>query len=46
MLDYYYFALPSGNEDNVELYVNHTGLMWENAAEFGAGWHLESYKNK
>jgi lysosomal Pro-X carboxypeptidase len=29
---FFYF----GNEDNVELYVNHTGLMWENAAEFGA----------
>lgn len=25
-----------GNEDNVELYVNHTGLMWEHAAEFNA----------
>lgn len=25
-----------GNEDNVELYVNHTGLMWENAEEFRA----------
>jgi len=25
-----------GNEDNVELYVNHTGLMWESAAEFSA----------
>lgn len=25
-----------GNEDNVELYVNHTGLMWESAQEFGA----------
>jgi lysosomal Pro-X carboxypeptidase len=25
-----------GNEGDVELYVNHTGLMWENAAEFGA----------
>eukprot|EP00966_Prymnesium_polylepis_P143607 3315097-Prymnesium_polylepis.2 len=29
---FFYF----GNEDNVELYVNHTGLMWESAAEFGA----------
>jgi len=29
---FFYF----GNEDNVELYVNHTGLMWENAAELGA----------
>jgi lysosomal Pro-X carboxypeptidase len=29
---FFYF----GNEDNVELYVNHTGLMWENAEEFGA----------
>jgi lysosomal Pro-X carboxypeptidase len=28
---FFYF----GNEDNVELYVNHTGLMWESAAEFG-----------
>ena len=26
---FFYF----GNEDNVELYVNHTGLMWESAAE-------------
>ncbi|ETW05690.1 hypothetical protein H310_03409 [Aphanomyces invadans] len=26
----------TGNEANVELYLNHTGLMWENAAEFGA----------
>jgi lysosomal Pro-X carboxypeptidase len=25
-----------GNEANVELYVEHTGLMWENAARFGA----------
>ncbi|ETW05762.1 hypothetical protein H310_03446 [Aphanomyces invadans] len=25
-----------GNEADVELYLNHTGLMWENAAEFGA----------
>ena len=25
-----------GNEANVELYVNATGLMWENAASFGA----------
>ncbi|KAF0689353.1 hypothetical protein As57867_019115, partial [Aphanomyces stellatus] len=25
-----------GNEANVELYLNHTGLMWETAAEFGA----------
>jgi lysosomal Pro-X carboxypeptidase len=29
---FFYF----GNEDNVELYVNHTGLMWESAAAFGA----------
>lgn len=29
---FFYF----GNEDNVELYVNHTGLMWENAQQFGA----------
>jgi len=29
---FFYF----GNEDNVELYVNHSGLMWENAAEFQA----------
>ena len=29
---FFYF----GNEDNVELYVNHTGLMWESAEEFGA----------
>jgi lysosomal Pro-X carboxypeptidase len=26
----------TGNEANVELYVNHTGLIWENAKEFGA----------
>jgi pimeloyl-ACP methyl ester carboxylesterase len=26
----------TGNEANVELYVNHTGLMWENAQQFGA----------
>ena len=26
----------TGNEANVELYVNATGLMWENAAKFGA----------
>ena len=26
----------TGNEGNVELYTNCTGLMWENAAEFGA----------
>ncbi|RHY20010.1 hypothetical protein DYB37_003710 [Aphanomyces astaci] len=26
----------TGNEANVELYLNHTGIMWENAAEFGA----------
>jgi len=26
----------TGNEANVELYVNATGLMWENAREFGA----------
>jgi lysosomal Pro-X carboxypeptidase len=25
-----------GNEANVELYVDHTGLMWENAGKFGA----------
>jgi len=25
-----------GNEADVTLYVNHTGLMWENAEEFGA----------
>lgn len=25
-----------GNEDNVELYLNHTGLMWENADKLGA----------
>jgi hypothetical protein len=25
-----------GNESNVELYLNHTGLMWEHAQEFGA----------
>ncbi|CAK4620407.1 unnamed protein product [Aphanomyces euteiches] len=25
-----------GNEGDVTLYVNHTGLMWENAQEFGA----------
>lgn len=25
-----------GNEADVELYLNNTGLMWENAAEFGA----------
>ena len=29
---FFYF----GNEDNVELYVNHTGLMWESAEAFGA----------
>jgi hypothetical protein len=29
---FFYF----GNEANVELYVDHTGLMWENAAKFGA----------
>ena len=29
---FFYF----GNEDYVDLYVNHTGLMWENAEEFGA----------
>merc|ERR1719277_1560216 len=29
---FFYF----GNEDDVGLYVNHTGLMWENAEEFGA----------
>lgn len=26
----------SGNESPVELYIQHTGLMWEHAAEFGA----------
>ena len=26
----------TGNEANVELYVNATGLMWENAQQFGA----------
>ena len=26
----------AGNEDDVTLYVNATGLMWEHAAEFGA----------
>lgn len=26
----------TGNEGNVELYANCTGLMWENAAQFGA----------
>eukprot|EP00759_Apiculatamorpha_spiralis_P032815 PhF_6_TR34173/c0_g1_i1/m.50003/K01285/PRCP; lysosomal Pro-X carboxypeptidase len=26
----------TGNEAPVDLYVNHTGLMWENAQEFGA----------
>lgn len=25
-----------GNEDNVELYMNNTGLMWESAPSFGA----------
>ncbi len=29
---FFYF----GNEDDVTLYVNHTGLMWENAEKFGA----------
>ena len=29
---FFYF----GNEDNVELYVNNTGLMWENAEAEGA----------
>lgn len=29
---FFYF----GNEDDVTLYVNHTGLMWENAESFGA----------
>lgn len=29
---FFYF----GNEANVELYVEHSGLMWENAAKFGA----------
>jgi lysosomal Pro-X carboxypeptidase len=26
----------TGNEADVELYVDHTGLMWENAEQFGA----------
>lgn len=26
----------AGNEADVELYLTHTGLMWENAEEFGA----------
>jgi hypothetical protein len=26
----------AGNEADVTLYLNHTGLMWENAARFGA----------
>lgn len=26
----------AGNEADVELYLNHTGLMWDNAREFGA----------
>ncbi|KNC72080.1 hypothetical protein SARC_15371, partial [Sphaeroforma arctica JP610] len=26
----------TGNEASVELYVNNTGIMWENAQEFGA----------
>eukprot|EP00055_Hartaetosiga_balthica_P008679 m.33071 g.33071 ORF g.33071 m.33071 type:complete len:491 (+) comp6428_c0_seq1:94-1566(+) len=26
----------AGNEGDVELYVNHTGLMWEHAADFNA----------
>ena len=26
----------TGNEANVELYINATGLMWERAAELGA----------
>ena len=26
----------AGNEANVELYVNNTGLMWESAERFGA----------
>ncbi|CAK4215750.1 unnamed protein product [Aphanomyces euteiches] len=29
---FFYF----GHDDDVELYLNHTGLMWENAPEFGA----------
>jgi lysosomal Pro-X carboxypeptidase len=29
---FFYF----GNEDDVTLYINNTGLMWENAASFGA----------
>jgi len=28
--------LNTGNEADVELYVDHTGLMWENAQRFGA----------
>ncbi|KDO31005.1 hypothetical protein SPRG_04193 [Saprolegnia parasitica CBS 223.65] len=26
----------TGNEGDVEMYLTHTGLMWENAADFGA----------
>jgi len=29
---FFYF----GNEDNVELYVEHTGIMWETAPDMGA----------
>lgn len=29
-------AAPVGNEADVTLYVNATGLMWENAASMGA----------
>ena len=32
----------TGNEANVELYVNATGLMWENAESFGA-LHMTRY---
>lgn len=28
--------LDAGNEGDVTVYVNHTGLMWENAPQFGA----------
>ena len=29
-------ALRAAQEADVELYLNHTGLMWETAPEFGA----------
>ena len=29
-------ATGTGNEAPIELYVSHTGLMWENAPRFGA----------